>query len=164
VRSVAYSPDGRYVATGSDDGTVKVWESSSGRRVADCTGHTNWVTSVAYSPDGRYMASGSRDGTLKVWESSSGRLVADCAGHTHRVTSVAYSPDGRYVVSGSSDRTLRLWMLERRGSPATAMRVNTLFFEAPPIAAIFSAQPQRNVLLRVVDQRGQLFVYDVIEN
>jgi WD40 repeat protein len=164
VRSVAYSPDGGHVASGSDDGTVKVWESSSGRLVADCTGHTLGVTSVAYSPDGRHVASGSHDGTVKVWEPSSGRLVADCTGHTGEVMSVAYSPDGRYVAAGSDDRTVRLWLLGGGGFDVNAMRGNTLFSERSPISVNFSAQPQGNVSLRVVDQGGQLFVYDVIEN
>jgi WD40 repeat protein len=70
VNSVAFSPDGRLLASGSHDKTIKLWEVASGREVRSLTGHTDEVTSVAFSPDGRLLASGSRDETIKLWDIS----------------------------------------------------------------------------------------------
>jgi WD40 repeat protein len=68
VVSIAFSSDGRRLATGSRDGTVKVWDAAEGRELLTLKGHTDWVESVAFSPDGKRLASGSRDGTVKVWD------------------------------------------------------------------------------------------------
>ena len=75
VNSVAFSPDGKYVVSGSDDDTARVWEAATGMEIARMTydGHVN---SVAFSPDGKYVVSGSDDGTARVWEAASGEEVA----------------------------------------------------------------------------------------
>jgi WD40 repeat protein len=111
VVSVAFSPDGKQVISGSsDDKTLKLWDVASGREVRTFTGHSSGVNSVAFSPDGRQVISGSSDDkTLKLWDVASGREVRTFTGHSSRVNSVAFSPDGRQVISGSSDRTLKLW-------------------------------------------------------
>jgi hypothetical protein len=103
VRAVAVSPDGRFIVSGSDDRTVKVWELESGRLLRSLEGHTDGVRAVAVSPDGRFIVSGSSDRTVKVWELESGRLLRSLEGHTGWVNAVAVSPDGRFIVSGSSD-------------------------------------------------------------
>ena len=107
VNSVAFSPDGKHVVSGSIDNTARVWEASTGREVARMT-HDGVVWSVAFSPDGKYVISGSEDNTVRVWEASTGMEVARMT-HDSWVISVALSLDGRYVVSGSGDNTSRVW-------------------------------------------------------
>ncbi|GBC77118.1 Microbial collagenase [bacterium HR08] len=111
VISVALSPDGKLLASGSDDQTVRLWEVATGNLVRTLSGHTDWVRSVAFSPDGKLLASGSRDRTVRLWEVATGNLVRTLSGHTDSVNSVAFSPDGKLLASGSDDRTIRLWNL-----------------------------------------------------
>lgn len=120
VTSAVFSPDGRYVASGSDYGTVRVWEVATGKEVARMP-HGDGVTSVAFSPDGRYVVSGSNDGTARVWEAATGKEVARMT-HKSWVSSVAFSPDGRYVVSGSWDGTAQVWASRSENPIETACR------------------------------------------
>ncbi len=101
VSSVAFSPDGRYLASGSHDNTIKVWQVASGKLLRTLKGHSDYVRSVAFSPDGRYLASASHDNTIKVWQVASGELLRTLKGHSDLVWSVAFSPDGRHLASGS---------------------------------------------------------------
>ncbi len=111
VRSVAFTPDGRRVLSGSSDKTLRLWDLTTGRTLRTFEGHESEVIAVAISPDGRRALSGSGDTTLHLWELATGRLLRTFEGHTRWVRSVAISPDGRRALSGSSDKTLRLWDL-----------------------------------------------------
>jgi tetratricopeptide (TPR) repeat protein len=109
VYSVAFSPDGRWLASGSKDNAVRLWDAATGREIHTLERHANSVYSVSFSPDGRHLASGSYDHTVRLWEIESGREVRVLRGHTSAVYSVSFSPDGRQLASGSDDRTIRLW-------------------------------------------------------
>ena len=109
VRSVAFSPDGQRIVTGSDDTTAKVWEAASGRELLTLKGHTGWVKSVAFSPDGQRILTGGGDQTAKVWEAASGRELLTLKGHDGGINSVAFSPDGERILTGGDDGTAKVW-------------------------------------------------------
>jgi WD40 repeat protein len=111
VSSIAVTPDGKYVVSGSVDKTVRLWDLATGKEVLRFTGHADWVWSVAVTPDGKYVVSGSGDKTVRLWDLATGKEVRRLTGHEEPVMSVAVTPDGRYVVSGSRDKTVRLWDL-----------------------------------------------------
>jgi WD40 repeat protein len=107
VRSVTFSPDGKYVVSGSRDNTARVWEISSGKEMARMI-HNFGVTAVAFSPDSKHVVSSSQDKTARVWEAITGKEVSRML-HEATVDIVTFSPDGKYVASGSQDKTARVW-------------------------------------------------------
>ena len=115
VSSIAIAPSSRFVATGSHDQTVRIWDPATRREVRLLAGHAAAVTAISISPDGRQLASASRDKTVRVWDPISGKEAFVLAGHTDWIFSVAWSHDGKRLVSSSADRTVRVWdVAERR--------------------------------------------------
>jgi len=111
IVSVAFSPDGRYVLSGSYDKTIKLWEVTTGREIRTFKGHLDLVYSVAFNPDGRFLISGSKDGTIRLWEVSTGKQVRTWRGHEAGVYSLAFSSDGHYILSGGVEykADIKLW-------------------------------------------------------
>ena len=112
VWTIAFSPDGQLLASGSDDETIRLWNTHDGTCLTVLQGHTGGVTSVRFSPDGQMLASAGEDASIRLWSVAHGTTLKTLQGHTRWVRTVTFSPDGQTLVSGSEDRTIRLWEIE----------------------------------------------------
>ena len=112
IYAYSFSPDGKYVLSGSSDNSVQLWCLETGRCLRALIGHTDEVWSVALSPDQRFALSGSRDTTVRLWDMETGHCLRIFSNHTDGVKSVTWAGNNGYALSGSDDRTLRLWDLE----------------------------------------------------
>ena len=106
--SVTWSPDGKRLATGGAEGTVKIWDATDGRQLQALTGHTGEVMSVVWSPNGRWLASAGKDKTVKIWQLEAGG-VSTLTGHRETVDCLGWSPDSKMLASGSFDGTVKIW-------------------------------------------------------
>jgi WD40 repeat protein len=109
VTAVSFSPDGKRLATASDDTTVKLWDVNTGKEIQTLRGHTDVVRDVSFSPNGKLLASASRDNTVKLWDANTGKEIDTLRGHTDWVWGISFSPDSKRLASASGDKTVKLW-------------------------------------------------------
>ena len=109
VRCVAYTRDGKFLATAGDDQTAKVWDPVTGGELMTLQGHSGAIFCLAFSPDADRLVTGGRDYSVRVWDVKSGREIFALKRHTKGVNSVAYSPDGARIASASDDKSLVVW-------------------------------------------------------
>ncbi|EJF58655.1 WD40 repeat-like protein [Dichomitus squalens LYAD-421 SS1] len=149
VCSVAYSPDGRHIVSGSGDKTVRVWDAETGEAILELS-CGDWVSGVAFSPDGRHIAAALDDLTVQIWDSTTGEAVCEpLRGHEGAVWCIAYSPDGRRIVSGDSRGRICIWSTETlrmvyKPIPGHASHVNCVAF-SPTSQYIASGSEDKTV-------------------
>jgi len=119
VSTVAWSPDGQQIASGSWDKSVQVWDAATGRTILTYKGHTQTVKAAVWSPDGIYIASGSWDNTVHIWQAATGDHLSHYDGHSAQVEAVAWSPNGVFIASTSHDCTVQVWKAANRATLLT---------------------------------------------
>jgi WD40 repeat protein len=109
VYGVAWSADGKTLASASRDKTIKLWDATTSKLLKTLTGHSDGIIGVAWNPDGKTLASASNDKTIKLWDATTGKQIKTLIGHSDEVIGVAWSPDGKTLASASWDKTIKLW-------------------------------------------------------
>ena len=108
--AVAFSPDGQWLVTASDDGTARLWDVASGQNLRGFV-EGSGVYAVAFTPDGKFVVTGGEGLVAHLWDAQTGAEVQHFAGHTGALRTVVVSPDGQYILTASQDNTARLWRI-----------------------------------------------------
>ena len=152
VEAIAWSHDGKRIASGSDDQTVQVWDAANSVHVFTYTGHSNAVRVVAWSPDSKRIASGSNDKTVQVWDpANSGNVFATYRKHSDAVTAVTWSPDGKYIASGGLDKTVQVW------DAANGAHIFTYIGHSKAVTALAWSPDGKRIASGSVDQTVQVW-------
>ena len=159
VGSVAFSPDGKILASGGWDAIIRLWDVETGKLKGRLRGHTRGVISVAFSPDGKILASGggSEDDTVRLWDVETETHLRTLRGHlySYAVRSVSFSPDGKTIASSSGDRTIRLWNVE------TGVHFQTLIGHTHSVASVAFSPDGKTIASGGGKGDGNIRLWDV---
>jgi len=167
ILGVDISPDGEYLATGSDDQTARLWDLATGETIRMFSGHVGRVEDVAFSPDGKFLlTAGEGDQTARLWDVASGEMVQVFSGHNSGVGLIAFSPDGKSIATAGGDATARIWNV------ATGQTLQIFTHSSPFSGLAFS--PDGKYLLTgseggtaqlwEVDTSSEVRVFDHVDN
>jgi WD40 repeat protein/tRNA A-37 threonylcarbamoyl transferase component Bud32 len=152
--SVAFSPDGRLLATGGQHG-VQVWDAASGERLHELRDHADKVLCVAFRPGGTELASGGKDRTVRLWDARTDKPGRALPGHSGAVTGVAYSPDGRRLASAGQDGLVKVW------DPDTGRELKVLRGHTAPVTALAFSPDGRLLATGSAYPDGRVLIWDV---
>ncbi len=124
--AIAYSPDGKILASSGNDKTIKLWDVQTGQCIETLSGHHMGIRSLGFSPEGRTIASGSHDKTIKLWNVQRGICINTLHQHSKSVWSVTFSEDSQHLISGSKDETIKYWNVET-GECLRTIRIKRLY-------------------------------------
>jgi ferric-dicitrate binding protein FerR (iron transport regulator)/tricorn protease-like protein len=153
VRSVAFTPDGEYLLTGSADKTANMWEVATGKLVRTFGMHGDAINSVAVSPNGRYLATGGSDKVAALWDLTSARRLRNFIGHSDKVYAVAFSPSGHRLVTGSKDESAMIWEVEAGKQAAPPCRPKKHF-----VNSVAYAPNERYIVTGLAQKEGRRMV------
>jgi len=157
VTSVAFSLDGRFLASAHPGGIVHIWDVATGESLQELKEHIGWACPIAFSPDGRHIASALRDHTVHVWDAVTGAFFQQLNGHTAGVETIAFSPDGFHLASGSWDCTVRVW------DTATGVCIKELRHDAPVSSVAFSLGGYLAFTSASTSRNDAIHVWDLAE-
>ena len=163
INSISLSPDGRTLASGSHDNTVRLWDMDTQTEIGRFEGHTDAVNSVSFSPDGRTLASRGDDNTLRIWDVDTQTQIHTLEGHTGSVESISFSPDSQTIASGGNDDIVRLWDVDTRteigGLEGHTGYVSSVSF-SPDGRTVASGSHDNTVRIWDVDTRTEIGVLE----
>jgi hypothetical protein len=151
VSGLSFSPDGKHIATASNDGKARVWDAADGRVIFTLTGHGGGLSGVRFSPDGQRILTSSGDQTAKVWDATTGKDLLTLRGHGADIYRAAFSPDGRRIVTASKDRTAKIW------DAATGKELLTLKGHTDQLVEVAFSPDGRRIATGSVDQTVKLW-------
>ena len=154
LTSLTVSPDGRLLATGGDDATVRIWDFARGQELHTLRGHAVRVWGLGFSPDGTRLVTTGSDSTVRIWDVRSGQELRVLTGHTGTVGSAVFTADGARAISGGSDGSIRVW------DAVDGRLLLSLSGEVPAYSGL-ALRPHANQLAAVSGDAVRLYVLSV---